>query len=440
MQRPRLRIALGVLALCASAAHSQVSQASRAGAILSGAAVDSIRGGYFKGASIFISGTALSATTDSTGRFKFTGIPAGSRYLEVQHPLLDSLGLTLVTAVQTFTDGDSSFVLISGPSARTYAASACTAEQRAQGPGLIVGIVTDADAETPAKNASVAASWIDYEIGKKSIKSTVQRRTAQVSPTGTFRICGVPDDVVATVTASRGTDSTATVDVDLRRVVGTASLKIPGAHTTAFLSGRVVDSKGKPTAGARVAVEGDDAVSISENNGTFMLRGLRAGTRRVTVRKIGFEPFQRSMDLPAGGLSGVSLPLGNSVAVLKSIVVKATRELGLQRVGFNDRKQRRPGVFFTPRDIEMRNSPSIRELLRTVPMMRRPSCTRYYVDGWLQPEGDRGDPDEYLSGFEIGAVEVYSGGFSPPEFFSFTTSGGTCKSVVIWTKWKIDIR
>lgn len=143
------------------------------------------------------------------------------------------------------------------------------------------------------------------------------------------------------------------------------------------------------------------------------------------------------MDIPPSGLSGVSLPLGKSVAVLKSMVVKATRELGLQRVGFDDRKRRRPGVFFTPRDIEIRNGPSVKDLLRTVPLMRRPGCVRYFVDGFLQAQGE---PDEYLSGFEIGAVEVYGTGFVPADFFSFTPGGMPCKAVVIWTKWKIDRR
>jgi hypothetical protein len=429
-------IRLSLLASCATTAYSQAAPA-RTGAILSGAAVDSIRGGYLKGASIFISGTSLSATTDSSGRFKLTGIPAGSRYIEVQHPILDSLGLSLVTPAQTFTDGDSSFVLLSGPSARTYAASTCPQEQRAQGAAVIAGTVTDADGVARSEGTSVAASWVEYEVHGKSIKSTVQRRTAQVSPSGTFHICGLPDDIVATVTASRGSDSTGQVDVDLRAIVGTTSLKLPSASVTSFLSGRVVDAQGKAAGGARVTVESDAAAVMSASDGTFTLRGVRPGTRRLTVRKIGFEPLERSVDIPVTGLNGLSLPLGKSVEVLKAIVVTATRELGLQRVGFNDRKRKRSGTFFAPRDLDIRNGPRITDLLRTVPSMRRARWTRFFVDGWLQPEGD---PDEYLSGFDIGAVEVYTNLVAPPEFYTFTGKAGACNTVVIWTKWKIDRR
>lgn len=429
------RISLGLTVLCATTAYSQVAS-SRTGAILSGAAVDSIRGGYLKGASIFISGTSLSATTDSSGRFRLTGIPAGSRFIEVQHPLLDSLGLSLVTAAQTFADGDSSFVLLSVPSARTFAASTCTSEQRATGPAVIAGSVTDADGVTPSQGTRVDVSWIEYAVGKKSIRSIVQRRTAQVSPSGAFRMCGLPDDVVA-VMASRGTESTGSVDIDLRGMVGTMSLRMPSASATAFISGRVVDSRGKPAAGARVTVESDDAAALSASDGTFTLQGIRPGTRRLTVRKIGFEPLERSVAIPLNGLNGVSLPLGRSAEVLRSIVITANGEVGLQRVGFSERKRKSSGVFITPRDIELRNGASVGALLEAVPMMRRPGCTRYFIDGWLQPLGD---PDEYLSKFEIGAVEVYSNGFVPPEFAAFTSSGMPCRSVVIWTKWKIDRR
>lgn len=123
--------------------------------------------------------------------------------------------------------------------------------------------------------------------------------------------------------------------------------------------------------------------------------------------------------------------------MIEKIVVSANRQSGLESLGFYERKRRRPGVFFEPKDIEIRGNPSVKDLLRTVPIMRRPGCTRYFVDGWLQPLGD---PDEYLSGFEIGAVEVYGSGFVPPEYYSFTISGGACRSVVIWTKWKTDRR
>jgi hypothetical protein len=405
------------------------------GATLIGVAVDSIRGGHLRGASIFVSGTTLSAMSDSAGRFRLDGIPAGTHVIEVQHPFLDSLGLTLTTSQQSFTDGDSSVVMLSVPSARTFAARMCTAEERAGGPAVVVGTVVDADSEKPSTGAKVNLSWIDYVIGKKSIKSLPQWKSATVSASGVFRVCGLPDDVSVAAVASRGNDSTASIDVDLRNVISTAAFKLPASSATATMSGRVLDSQRKPAAGARVAIDADEATSITGPDGLFTLRNLRPGTRRLTIRKIGFEPVERAVEIPRDGLADATFALGKTIAQLKSIVVRAKQELGLQRIGFTERQKIRPGSFITPKEIDLRNHPSVSDLLRTVPMMRRPGCVRYFVDGFLQSGAD--SPDEYLSGFEIAAVEVYGTGFVPAEFMSFTISGQRCKSVVIWTRWKL---
>ncbi len=429
-------VALGSMAIACGVGAQQTQPGK--GATLIGVAVDSIRGGYLRGASIFVSGTTLSAMSDSVGRFRFDGIPAGTHVIEMQHAFLDSLGLTLTTSPQTFTDGDSSVVMLSVPSARTYAASMCTAEQRAGGPAVVAGTVVEGDSEKPASGATVNLSWIDYVIGKKSIRSLPQSKRATISSSGVFRICGLPDDVSVSAVASRGNDSTASVDVDLRNVIGSVALKLPASGATAFMSGRILDSRGKAAQGARVAIEADEATSITAQDGAFTLRNLRPGTRRLTIRKIGFEPVELAVEIPVDGLTGANYSLGKSVEVLKGIVVHAQQEAGLQRIGFTDRQKRRPGNFFTPKDIELRNGPSIKDLLKSLPITRRPGCTRYFIDGFVQPQNE--DPDEFLSGAEIGAVEVYGTGFVPPEFWSVTLSGQPCKSVVVWTRWKLGKR
>lgn len=367
--------------------------------------------------------------------------------MEIQHPLLDSLRLALTTTPKLFSDGDSSFVMLSVPSARTYAPTKCSSNDLAKGPALIVGTVRDADSDQPSTGASVSVTWTDYEVAKRSVKAVPQRRSAPVSPEGNFVICGLPDDLVAGVVATRQTDTTAAVEVSLESLIGTVALKLPPpraatskenapvSRETASISGRVVDGDGNPAKGARVAVEADDAVVNTETDGTFILNGLRLGTRRLTIRKIGFEPVERAVDIPSDGLMGLNLELGKSVSVLKSIVVRAVRDFGLQRVGFAQRKGVVPGSFIAPEDIALRNGPRLSTLMQTVPLMKRPGCTRIFIDGFLQPVGD---PDEYLSGAEIGAVEFYGTGFVPPEFFSSMPSGRPCKAIIVWTRWKID--
>jgi hypothetical protein len=48
-----------------------------------------------------------------------------------------------------------------------------------------------------------------------------------------------------------------------------------------------------------------------------------------------------------------------------------------------------------------------------------------------------GTPDEFMTPREVGAIEVYSGAFVPAEFQSFE---GSCRVVVIWTRWKLGTR
>ena len=69
---------------------------------------------------------------------------------------------------------------------------------------------------------------------------------------------------------------------------------------------------------------------------------------------------------------------------------------------------------------------------------RRDECVGYFVDGmrWT----DIGEsPDMFISGHELGAVEVYDGFAAPGEFRVTGRQGEQCTSIVIWTKWKLRI-
>lgn len=439
-----------VMLACASNGEAQSSvSAPPKLAILAGAVLDSIRGGYLEGATVFVSGTSLSATTDSSGHFRIAAIPAGIRRLQLQHPLLDSLRITLVTESKTFIDGDSSFLVLSVPSARTYVESMCSAPDREKGQAIVVGTVTDAASGKGSSDATVSISWTDFEIGKHSIRTLPQRRVVKVSSDGNFHICGLPGDLSAAVVASRPPDSTAGVAVKLASLVETVALKlppprgmnaldsstaVPAVAGNASVSGHVVSYDRKPVAGARVAIDDDDAVTATNADGAFTLVGLRPGTRRITARKIGLEPAERAVDVQSDEMNAITLSLGRSVAVLKQVVVSAQREIGLQRVGFAERRRKQSGVFFSPKDVDIRNGAPIARLLETVHILKR-ACMRYFIDGHMQAEGD---PDEYMSGAEVGAVEVYSPSFVPSEFVGFT-NGQACGAVVIWTKWKIAV-
>jgi hypothetical protein len=429
------------LCLATSLASAQAPRADERSATLRGLAVDSVRGRYLSGAVVSVKGTEITATADSTGAFRIS-VPAGTYSLELKHPLLDSLGITLSTAPRDFPERDSTFLTIGIPSPRTLVNAKCPAEEIARGPAVLTGMVVDAVTGSPVADAVVSVSWVDYEAVKRSVTRTPQKRFAHVLPNGAFKMCGLPDGVVEGVTASRGNDSTAAIDVDLSSLIDIVSFRIPPPRSSdsrgVSITGRVVDATGAPAPGARVAVEGDTAVTTTSATGSFTLQNVRTGTRPVTIRKIGYEAVEIPVDVPRGGMTGAILHLGRSVAILRAMVVTSSLDSGLRRVGYEARRRIVAGSFVGPSEIARINPEHLQHVLDRVMRYARGGCTRFWVDGRLVPEGE--SPDGFISGVEIGAVEVYTESFVPPEFPAFTRLGRPCRGVIVWTKWKIGLQ
>ncbi|HEX6576155.1 MAG TPA: carboxypeptidase regulatory-like domain-containing protein [Gemmatimonadaceae bacterium] len=457
-----------LLALFVTPASLSAQQAPQAAghAVVTGVAVDSVRGGYLRGAIVSVSGTTLSAITDSVGRFRIDSVPAGSRFLEVMDPLLDSISLKVRTAPRDLKPGDTTAFILSVPSPATIVTAKCTAADLSRGAGALLGTVTDADTGAPSAGATVTVEWTDIQLTNKTLARLPQRRIATVRSDGTYRVCGVPDDLVTSAIAIRGADSTGAVTVNFGRKLAIASFELPPAGApapaaadstgatargTATLTGRITDASGTPLANARVAVEADNAATTTDNGGNFKLTGLRAGTRLVSVRRIGFASLDVPVNVSAKLARSVTLAMSTYVAVLDAVRVTAIREIGLQRVGFTDREKSGNGKYFGPDDIARRNPQRLNNLLETVTALRvgttnegkryltgrHNGCVNYFVDGtrWFTAAAFDPDmsPDNFLSGAELGAVEVYDELTTPAQFMA----PNQCATVVIWTKNKL---
>ncbi len=222
--------------------------------------------------------------------------------------------------------------------------------------------------------------------------------------------------------------------------------------TSGVVRGRILDAANAPIAGARVSSEDDGAVTLSGADGSFGLGGLRPGTCGVVVRRLGFEPVMMPVEVGSGAGRLLEVKLTKFIPVLETVRVSALREHGLQRVGFASRKTSGTGRYLSPDEIARRNSPRLTDLLRVMPSFRSGTtssgqpyvtgrfrdCVRYYVDGHLWADAG-GTPDDFVSGGELGALEVFGAQLYPPEFTAFGRDGKPCASVVIWTKWKLRI-
>jgi hypothetical protein len=463
------------LTLAPATAISQQSSSQGPGhAVINGVAVDSVRGGYLRGAIVSVSGTTSSALTDSSGRFRIEGVTPGVRHLEVLHPLLDSIGLRVRSPERQLNAGDSTSFTLAIPSASTIVGAKCAPDEIARGKAAVVGSVTDADTGAPAPGAVVSVEWTEYQLSRRNMNRLPVRRTGTVRPDGTYRVCGIPDDLVTNVIAVRGADSTAAVAVNFAQKLAVVSFRLPGPQVaaaaqnpadstslqsagrgSATLAGRVLDPAGAPLANARVAVESDDAATVTNNNGEFRLSGLRTGTRGLTVRRLGFSSKDLPVEVSATAVNNVTVTLERYVATLDAVRITAIREIGLQRVGFTERQRGRFGKFIGPDEIEQRRPQRLSTLLETVPSLRMGTnaegkryvtgrhngCVAYFVDGFRWSSTDPTDiqmsPDAFLSGAELGAVEVYDEMSAPAEYIRYSNRGSPCAVVVIWTRFKL---
>lgn len=486
----------GALALLAGASLAGVSsagaqQSARPSPLASveGVAVDSLHRGFLRGAMLMVEGSNITASTDSLGRFRLDSIPPGARRIDVMHPILDTIGISLETKPLQLASGQKLPLVISIPSAETIVALKCTAAERGVGPAALVGFVQYSESEAPASGASVSLEWIDYQISRTSVETVPRRRAATVGANGRFQICGLPEQLAATLTATSGPDSTASFAVQLGSILGIAALELPDPQpisatplatartvappaggtmrsrdssvtvtrvtsraANAVLTGRVLDPAGGPLPRARVSV--DSAYALSDNDGRFVLRNLRSGTRSVVIRRLGYDPKEVIVALRARAPTDVTVRLSEFVPVLDTVRVRAVAlDIGLQRLGFAQRRAAGTGYYLTPQQVAERGASRLLDLLAEAPMLRRTAeggrtiitgrphgvnlfqgCVSYFVDGvrW------RGDGvEDFIYPAEVAAIEVYSSNFVPSQF---AHSVEPCETVVIWTKRKVSFR
>ena len=229
--------------------------------------------------------------------------------------------------------------------------------------------------------------------------------------------------------------------------------------------------------------------TVTNDSGQFTLRGLVEvlGSRTLEVHALGWEPVTMPVDLAQREPRQVTVPLEVKTAVLRAVIVTATLNAGLQRVGFNSRKHMGMGRFLDPDDIEKRNPFEFVDLMAGMPgVVRRPgpygedylagtrgmgSCVRYVVDGAPYQEMTRGDINTFVRADDIGAVEVYEPNESPAQYaysppmmsvklpdvrpylgtgtrrkagtmmpMQAGSGGGTgCMKIIIWTKGRLGL-
>lgn len=380
--------------------------------------------------------------------FIIDSIPPGEHRIVVTHPLLDTLGLTVLSAPFTVTGGTQWQIGAHTPTFEEVRAKACARGPVSGGSAILVGRVLQADTDQPAVGAAVSLLFKDLSTTNPVDKV----RTGRSGANGAFAICGLPPSFSGNLQATQGGVTTADLPLKTNDVsITTAILSIGGNGAgNAVLKGTVKARGGGPVAGAQVTVIGTPTVVVTADDGTFTLSGLPSGTHEAVVRKIGFAKVSEIVNLAARAPSEVAILL-EQATVLGTVHIVGKMDDGLSKIGFLARKQQGRGIYFTPEQIADRNPAVMTDLIRMSAGVRviqasggrfitstssagstKDGCMNVFIDRARFDQYQPGDVDDALPAADLGAIEYYSQPSSvPPEF---SVPGKTCATLVLWSK------
>lgn len=228
------------------------------------------------------------------------------------------------------------------------------------------------------------------------------------------------------------------------------------------LRGVVRDTAGRPLLGAQVMTA--EATTITDADGRFELRDLRADTLHLLIRRIGHQPAAITLAPDRGVVVEFAATLVPNVVELGTIIVEGrTMDRRLWNEGFYDREKLGFGTFFDAGDLG--RYASLESALRMAPsvhMTRAPDgrvaalgqtpfghcALTVYVDGTLVRWAHEIGLETLVPQGEVLALEVYARASQVPAKYrivggmpgSATTQGigiagpVECGAIAIWTK------
>lgn len=237
----------------------------------------------------------------------------------------------------------------------------------------------------------------------------------------------------------------------------------------AVVDGIVSDTNLVPLATADVSILRTEIRISTGANGRFRITSVPAGQYALVVRRLGYQPVVRVVDIADGDTLRVSILLEPAAPSLDTVTVTA-RRMSSRMAEFEARRAKGEGQFMTAEEIHKRNSVRVTELIRTfrsvsvrptdgpggqyrylavsgrnpITMPRKgvgsplrdsifstPCYMRVFVDGVPMPTPF--DLDLLPSPLELAGIEVYASPATVP--LEFKVSAGTiCGVILVWTR------
>jgi hypothetical protein len=304
-----------------------------------GSVFDSVAHRPLAGAHVRLADVGREVAADSTGAFRLDSVGVGVHTVWADHPMLDTLGLYSLSARVDVTPQAVTDVALAIPSFATLWRRACGAEPAPrEGDGFVFGHLGSGDSARAQPPARIEAWWRALGADGAGRTDATMRRAVRPDSTGNYAICGVSSQQTVTLSATVVDTTTIPVsfhigpvriarrDITLPSYAAIERLVADAAPAVALQSGDgatlvgvVHDSAGRPVRDARLAVSGVAGEWRANANGGFVVRGIPAGTRVVSVTALGFAPDRRLVDLAGRDSAYLQASLARLATTLSTV-------------------------------------------------------------------------------------------------------------------------
>ncbi|MES2177936.1 MAG: carboxypeptidase regulatory-like domain-containing protein [Gemmatimonadota bacterium] len=326
---------------------ARIAAAGR-GRILRGTVVDSVTRATIPRAHITLSGTQLTALSDSAGRFVIPSVPAGDYAAEIRTWTLDSLG-AVVQSGFSFSDTTTAVTLIVPPLARVAASVCGLRDTRAE--GLVVGSVEMRGDTLPVANVRVVADWTAPTERQGKRETGNHWAETVTDDKGDFRLCGVPLNTALTVRAESETGGAhpAEVRVASDGAFARAELTLDrDIQSGAIFRGLVVtDSTLLPIADVEISIPGLSRSVVTNERGAFRFPDIPAGIQDVSVRRLSFSPLNTKLQFFP------NTTVDRRISLRKAVTLNAVETIASAVIpSFEENKRMGLGHFLTRDQLE----------------------------------------------------------------------------------------
>ncbi len=423
--------------------------AQRGALPLRGIVFDSLRGQPMRDAFVSIAGGTQVITTDARGRFQFDSVAAGPHEIMAQHPILDSIGLSGLSAHAIVSDRTGE-VRLAVPSFATLWRAACGTSAVPKDKGIVYGTIRDARG-TPVANAAVDLVWFDLVLDQtRHVRQRRSHLETRSNESGGYAACGVAAEASVEIRATVDKRETGSIELPplttrvQRRDLLLGAAPAGADSETGTVSGTALDPSGRPVADALVFIDSLTEVRTADD-GSFTVRRVPTGTRQVRVLLVGAAPVAVPVDVLPGTTASINVTM-HRVTALAPMETRAERNVRVFAAEFNERRRRGFGYYSDSTEIVrydefvnvLRSMPSMNvqyrppNLTLTMPSaVGRPCTPRVLIDGTEAGFGHLID----LAPKEVAAVEVYMRSAYVPARFSPIGIQPECGAVLVWTKY-----